>query len=257
MSKNESTSENASGDFFDDWVAPWIAPVVIGGGVAVGIFGWETILWLLAWFIIVLASLGALVFGLVALDSKQADERTESWIVAGVCAAIAFVAFWFGGTRSADKPQAVDSPQTADIGLVATMKYWNAVPKCFDGESNQIESPNDLIRVFRETAVRIEQLPTKDVDPLAVEWGLAAADSLRQVAAVTASNTSEHNRLVVRSFFHGFSGDLAGGVHDMARTIGNTDNRTKAAILHFEQVWDQQRAQVRAKLTSKYSVQFP
>jgi len=231
----------------------WLVPIgIIGGGILLVRFvGWVLLLKLFGWLVVIAAGLGAVGMGWAAWESKQEDERVGFGVVAGVCAIVALVAFWLVGGRG------TDAPEPLDPRLAATSRYWSDVPACLSAGGDRIETRSQMIRVFREAASRIESLPTQDVDPVAVDWGLEAAASLRQFAAAAASIEAQQEQMVVRSFLYGASGNLVGGVQDIAGTLGQTDERARAATERFEYVWDQRRAQVRAQLTETYGTQFP
>jgi hypothetical protein len=209
-------------------------------------FGWNNFLWGVGWIVIILLGLGSFLLGCAAIDNiHKGEQGYDAFIPALICVFIAFVVYnRFLPTSSSDPAK------------IATLNYWNAVPKCLDSGGHRIQNRKEMMEYFDRYATRIEQLPTENVDPLAAEWGLEAARSLRGVVRLCQEYSVQEQQLFVRSFVNGYTGNFIGGLADISGTLTENDARSNNVFNNLTYVWNQRSSQVRSKLTEKYDVQF-
>ncbi|MEQ8856828.1 hypothetical protein [Gimesia sp.] len=223
--------------------------LVILFAVLVGLiwfFGWSNFLWGVGWIAIISLGLGSFFLGRTAIEKVQkGGEGYDAFIPALICVFVAFVVY-----------NRVLPDNSSGPAKTATLKYWNAVPKCLDSGGHRIQNRKEMMEYFNMYATRIEQLPTENVDPLAVEWGLEAARSLRSVVRLCQEYSVQEQQLFVRTFVNGYSGNIIGGLADISGTLAENDARSNDVFNNLSYVWNQRSSQVRSKLTEKYGVQF-
>lgn len=255
--KPANEKQAPSGDNVKSGFDRWLPFLVIGGIVIFAVIGWQNLLWSVGWVVVVISGIAAIVLGLIAvLSEKFSNEQVGFGIAAVICAGIAI--FAYESVQPTNETQVVDkeSSEVSSAAAEATLAYWNAVPRCLDRRGDRIETREEMVAFFRQSAGRIERLPTADVDPLAIEWAFDAAASLRQFADVTETIAVDEQKLAVRSFVQGYNGNLLEGISDISNTVATQDEVLRNATSQLADVWNQRSARVRADLTRKYDVQF-
>ena len=247
----ESQSDNESA---------WAASLVIGGIILIGVVGWGNIFWGLGWIVTIVMGLATAFCGLMAVESLNKDEtQLAGWGAATVV--FGLVGYWFYGlVKSDDATSAVadsSAVASANPAAEATLRYWNAIPRCLNENGPQVKTRDQLVQFFGRCAARIETLPTKNVDSVAVQWGLEAANSLRRFGQACESISVAERQLLLRSIVNGYQGTMIDSVSDISRTYGNTDAILSKAADEMVYVWNQRSAQIRSQLTERYGMQFP
>jgi hypothetical protein len=234
-------SETDQSDIY--WGLGILFAVLIG---LIWFFGWTNFIWGVGWIAIILLGLGSILLGCTAIDNiKKGEQGYDAFIPALICVFIAFVVY-----------NRVLPASSSDPAKMATINYWNAVPKCLDSGGHRIQNRKELMEYFDRYATRIEQLPTENVDPLAVEWGLEAARSLRGVVRICQEHSVQEQQLFVRSFVNGYTGNFIGGLADISGTLSDSDAKFNDVFNNLSYVWNQRSSLVRSKLSEKYDVQF-
>ena len=227
-------------------IAGWLGSLAAVIFFTIWFFGWNDFLWGVGWIAVVLLGLGSFVLGSMALDNVEKGEQGyDAFIPALICGILALGIYnWIQPSSSSDPAK------------LATLNYWNAIPKCLDSGGHRIQNRKEMMEYFNRYATRIEQLPTENVDPLAVEWGLEAARSLRSIVRLCQAYSVQEQQLFVRSFVNGYTGNFMGGLADISSTLAENDARSNDVFNNLSYVWNQRSSQVRSKLTEKYDVQF-
>lgn len=238
---SQNNGETGDSDLF--WGLGILFAILLG---LVWFFGWNNFLWGVEWIIIILLGLGSIFLGGIAIDNiKKGEQGYDAFIPALFCVFIAFVVY-----------NRYLPTSSSDPAKIATLNYWNAIPKCLDSGGHHIQNRKEIMDYFDRYATRIEQLPTENVDPLAVEWGLEVARSFRSVVRHCQERSTQEQQLFIRSFVNGYSGNIIGGLADISGTFAENDARSNDVINNLNYVLNQRSSQVRSKLTKKYDVQF-
>jgi len=135
----------------------------------------------------------------------------------------------------------------------ATRAYWIALHSAPRAPTQMNQA--QCITHLRSCAARIESLPTKDVDADAVEFGLACAGWLRNMARFSEYANADENALFVRSFVNGFTGNWEGAASDFSQSYSQRSQAQSNLNEQFD-LLSHQEAAVCAKLTSRYGVEF-
>lgn len=243
---------------------------ILGGLVALGILiawlGWSTFITMILWLVIVGAVLVALGLGAAANDSHNDAEKTSLWISAGGCIVLAFVAWIFMPLEEKEKGRDLKDLQASGPAGPAdsieqqrcqrTLHYWGRVYKQLEGQP-VAEDRASFIKFVRDRAAQIESIPTIGVDSDAVEWALQVAGLYRDCANVAEYVDASDQESLVRSFIHGFTGNFGGAASDVSQSYSQRSDLLRKLNEKTEWVLTRQLAVVRAKLTSRYGVEFP
>jgi len=244
-----------------------IGGAILGGLVAIGVLiawlGWSTFITLILWIVIVGAVLIAFGLGAAANDSHDDAEKTRLWISAGGCIVLAFVAWIFMPLGEKEKGRGLkDLRASGPAGSIEqqrcqrTLHYWGQVYKQLEGKP-AAEDRASLIKFSRDRATQIEAIPTIGVDSDAVEWALQVAGLYRDCANALEYTDASDQELLVRSFIHGFTGNFEGAASDFSQSYSQRTDLQRKLNERAEWVLTRQLAVVRAKLTSRYGVEFP
>ncbi|QDU09622.1 hypothetical protein [Gimesia aquarii] len=238
---SQNNGETDQSDIY--WGLGILSAILIG---LVWFFGWTNFIWGVGWIAIILLGLGSFLLGCTAIGKiKKGEQGYDALIPALICVFIAFVVYnRYLPTNSSDPAK------------MATLNYWNAVPKCLDSGGHRIQNRKEIMDYFDRYATRIEQLPTENVDPIAVEWGLEVARSFRSVVRHCQESSTQEQQLFIRSFVNGYSGNIIGGLADISGTLAENDARSNDVINNLNYVLNQRSSQVRSKLTEKHGIQF-
>lgn len=135
-----------------------------------------------------------------------------------------------------------------------TIAYWTGVREIerrnasFSSAGRQ--SPQAIANAFELIASGIDSLPTANVDPRAVEYGISLAALVRKMAVY--ARRQNDPAMLVTAFLTGASGDL-NSVRNMVESTSNEKSMIESEFLKLRE----QSSRVRAALTAEYNYPFP
>jgi len=143
--------------------------------------------------------------------------------------------------------------ETLSVKAQATRAYWVTLHSQPPAAPQMTKAQS--VNYLRYWAVRIESLPTKDVDAEAVQLGLAAAAFARKLAQVSEYTDADDTALFVRSFVNGYTGNWEGAASDFSQSYAQR-SQAQMQLKAQQDRLSQQEATVCASLTRRYGIEF-
>lgn len=183
---------------------------------------------------------------------RDRNARQLLWIVGGigaVCLVVLGLAILLVVALPSDSPETGNTAvgTADDLPGTATWDYWNAIRAVHKSVPRDVRSPAQAASAVEQIALRIEKLPTLNVDIDAVACGHDLANFWRDAGQQIRRRNSAN--VMAESFLRGLSGDPFGtAVQELQRQ--KEFNAEAAAVM------DRCR-RTRAVLTARYGVEFP
>ncbi|CAN5579092.1 hypothetical protein BH11PLA2_BH11PLA2_48630 [soil metagenome] len=138
--------------------------------------------------------------------------------------------------------------RSSSNNAMTTLSYWNGL-NSLPGQiaSDMSGGPQSQIKALRGAASIIRGNPTLGVDPDLIAWALRMATALELRANLIES--SSNPALLAEAFLRGTQGDPLG--------VAIEFNQIERAWLTSFQALTREQSQLRARLTARYSTEFP
>lgn len=234
----------------------WIGYVVFAAIAALFIcnwIGWGTVIIVLLWGVVVIATLAAIALGIYASEAKRDEDKKNAWIGVGVAVAVAFGAWVFipdngegeGSTSASTKEDDLTPEQ---LKCRRTLAYWKGLETVLARvNAVQSQNPQQGLNALNAAILEIDRIPAADVDFDAIRCGSA----LRGWFGMVVSESQRRNspEAFIEAFVRGYQGDIFGPALEM----GQANNAIQRALVELQN----QCSTTRAVLSSRYGVEFP
>lgn len=175
------------------------------------------------------------------------DSLVTHTITIGL-AVVTLLTFGCGRKETSVATSTAPTPAAASDAATATLNYWNGLNSLPSQIADDMKGgPREQVRALRGAANVIRRNPTLGVDPDLTDWANRMATSLQERADLI-EQARDPSRLA-EAFLRGAKGDPLGSAIEL-----NQAERTW--LTNFRSLTREQ-GQMRARLTTRYGIEFP